>query len=280
MPNENEGIMEIKRFTLPGEDDAVVSLTAYIAGRCPNIPYNDARPGVIVIPGGGYEYCGKREGEPIALAFLAAGYNAFVLHYEVNSNERRGKPFPAQLIEAAKAMKLIKDNARELGVLKDRVFVIGFSAGGHLAATFGTMYDSDIVHNALDIPENYLRPTGIILGYPVIDGGKYAHRGSIDNILLDDKDDPEKIDFVSLQNRVDEKTVPAFLWHTAVDELVPVQNSLIFAKALADNGVPFEMHIYPSGAHGLSIATEITGRSEPVAKNWLSDALRWMSMIK
>jgi len=270
--------LEIKKFALEGEDETV-SLTAYVAAKHPDLPYNDKRPGILVIPGGGYAYCSNREAEPIALAFLAAGYNAFILAYNVNNRFHKGRKFPAQLIEAAKAIKLIRDRAEEFGTNPERVFVIGFSAGGHLAASIGTMYDSKFVHDAIDVPRGYVRPTGMLLCYAVLDSGEYAHRGSIDNILHEDKDDPESLELVALQNRVDENTVPAFLWHTRTDTTVPVQNSILFAKALADKGVGFEMHIYPSGGHGASLANELVGCNYPVLTEWLGEALRWMKSV-
>ena len=270
--------LKTKKYALDGEEDTV-SLTAYIAAKHQDLPYNDKRPGILVIPGGAYAFCSNREAEPIALAFLAAGYNAFILAYNVNNNQHKGAEFPAQLIEAAKAMKLIRDNAAEFNTDPERVFVIGFSAGGHLAASLGTMYDSSFVRDALDIPEGYVRPTGMILCYAVLDSGEYAHRGSIDNILQDEKNDPEKLELVALQNRVDEKTVPTFLWHTRTDTTVPVQNSILFAKALADKGVGFEMHIYPSGGHGASLANELVGCNYPVLTEWIGEALRWMKSV-
>ena len=276
---ENEiACLETKKFALDGEED-IVSLTAYVAGKHADLPYNDKRPGILVIPGGAYAYCSNREAEPIALSFLAAGYNAFILAYNVNNRFHQGKKFPAQLIESAKAMKLIRDNAEELRTDPERIFVIGFSAGGHLAASLGTMYDSEFVHDAIDMPKGYARPTGMILCYAVLDAGEYAHRGSIDNILQDEKDDAGKLELVALQNRVDENTVPAFLWHTRTDTTVPVQNSILFAKALADKGVGFEMHIYPSGGHGASLANELVGCNYPVLTEWLGEALRWMKSV-
>ncbi|MGN1096115.1 MAG: alpha/beta hydrolase [Eubacteriales bacterium] len=260
--------------------DAHVSLTAYIAGTSDDMKFNYKRKAVLVCPGGAYAFCSNREGEPIAVSLLAAGYNAFVLEYSVHNRNEKGKKFPGQLVEAALAMKFIKDNAEKFNIDPDYVFVYGFSAGGHLAASLGTLYNSKYVTDNIDMPENYARPAGMILSYPVIVSGEYAHRGSIDNILHDEKDDEAAREKVSLEKCVTKDTVPAFIWHTREDTTVPVQNSLIFASALAENGIPFELHIFPYGGHGASLANEVVGWNNPTIEKWFSDALRWMSSIK
>ena len=114
---------------------------------------------------------------------------------------------------------------------------------------------------------------------PVITSEKYAHKGSFIYLLHEDKNNEEKRLEVSLETRVTKDTVPAFIWHTRNDELVPVQNSLLFASALAENGVPFEMHVYPDGVHGLSLATHVSGRINEVASQWFSESVRWMNSI-
>ncbi|MBQ9510195.1 MAG: alpha/beta hydrolase [Clostridia bacterium] len=269
---------EIK--TYPLSDDADVFLTAYIAPQNDDQQFNDKRRGLLICPGGAYAFVSQREGDAIATAFLAKGFNTFVLSYTVNNRNHRGKKFPAQLIEAAKAMKLIKDNAEQFHVDPELIFVAGFSAGGHLAASLGILYNSDYVKAALDIPDGYLRPAGMILSYPVITGGEFAHRGSIDNILLDERDDESKRDEVSLEKRVDENTVPAFIWHTRTDNVVPVQNSLLLASALAEHGIGFEMHIYPYGGHGASLATDVVGWDNPTLAAWFERAVKWAKSIK
>ncbi len=270
----------IEVFTLLETDDKKITLTAYIAGVADDMPFNKNRKAVLVCPGGAYSFCSNREGEPIATSFLAAGYNAFVLDYSVKNRAQKGKKFPGQLIEAALAMKFIKDNAEKFHINPDYVFVTGYSAGGHLAASLGILYGSEYVTSAIEMPENYARPAGMILAYPVISSGEYAHRGSIENILHDERDDEAALLKVSLETRVDANTVPTFLWHTREDTTVPVENSLLLATALAKNGVPFEMHIYPYGGHGISLANRVVGAPLPVAAQWFSAALTWMETIK
>ena len=270
---------EIKTYPL-SNDDPDISLTAYIAPADVDQSFNEKRRGLLICPGGAYAFISQREGDAIAAEFLAKGFNTFVLSYTVNNRNHRGKKFPAQLIEAATAMKFIKDNADKFHVDKDLVFVAGFSAGGHLAASLGILYDSEYVKNALNIDDGYVRPAGMILSYPVITGGKYAHRGSIDNILLDEREDEAKRDEVSLEKRVDKNTVPAFIWHTRTDDLVPVQNSLSLAAALAENGVGFELHVYPYGGHGASLATDVVSWDNPTLAAWVERAVKWAKGIK
>jgi acetyl esterase/lipase len=270
----------VEVFTLMETDDKKITLTALIAGVAEDMPFNYKRKAVLICPGGAYSYCSNREGEPIATAFLAAGYNAFILDYSTKNKTRKGKKFPGQLIEAAMAMKFIKDNAEKLHIDPNYVFVTGYSAGGHLAASLGILYGSKYVTDALEMPENYARPAGMILAYPVISSGEYAHRGSIDNILHDEKDDPEALLKVSLETRVDENTVPTFLWHTREDTTVPVENSIFLAASLAKHKIPFEMHIYPYGGHGISLANNVVRAVNPTAAQWFGEAVRWMETIK
>lgn len=195
-------------------------------------PPRDPRGCVLICPGGGYEWRSPREADPVARAFAEKGFAPAVLEYTCYRGEPLGTLPLTQLGEAAGRM-------RELypGRL---LAVCGFSAGGHLAASLG-------VHaRTLGLP----RPDALILGYPVITAGAYAHRGSI-RALAGDGDAA----FFSLEAHVNAQTPPTFLWHTSSDESVPVQNSLLFAEALARAGVPFELHIYPEGVHGLSLAT-------------------------
>ena len=272
----------IETYTLTETKDKKITLTAYIKGATPDVPPTLCRKAVLVCPGGGYRFCSNFEGEPIALAYLAAGYNAFVLDYSVRSaaTGEVGKKFPGQLIEAAMAMKFIKDNAEKFHIDPDYVFVNGYSAGGHLAASLGILYNSSYVTDAIDIPENYVRPRGMILAYPVINSGKYQHKGSFENILQEDSANEEKRREVSLETRVTRDTVPAFIWHTRTDATVPVENSLLLASALAENGIDFELHVYPDGPHGLSLATSVVGRVNDVAAQWFSESIRWMESIK
>ncbi len=255
-----------------------VTLTSYIAGASPDLPFNEKRKAILIIPGGAYAYCSDREAEPIAHVYLAMGFNAFVLRYSVY---RTGDPaWPNPLIDASAAMKYIRDHAQTLHVDPDYVFVIGFSAGGHLAAALGTLWDNDEIEKQLDFTKGYNRPTGMVLAYAVLSGLEYAHRGSIDNILKERREDDEARRSVSLELHVSEKTCPAFLWSTVTDTTVPVQNSLLFAKALSDHKIPYEMHLYPEGGHGASLGNAIVGSHLPGIASWVTDSARWMHSIR
>lgn len=194
---------------------------------------------VIVCPGGGYEFKADHEGEPVALWLNSIGINAYVLDYRVNPDIH-----PAPMMDVRRAISTARKLAPDNGASSGHVAVLGFSAGGHLAACSGTMWDS---------PES--RPDAMVLCYPVISFGKYGHVGSRIN-LLGETANSASISDMSLENRVDRQTPPAFIWHTADDELVPVENSLMFASALAAKQVHFSCHVFPNGEHGLGLAGE------------------------
>lgn len=252
-----------------------VTLTAYVAGTSKELPFNEKRKAVFVIPGGAYAFCSDREGEPLALEFLTRGYNAFVLRYSVSGKGH----FPDQLIEASAAMKLIRDNAEKFHVDPDFIYVIGFSAGGHLACSLGTLWYKDYIYKALDMEFGYNRPRGMILAYPVISSGKYAHRGSIENLLGDKRDDRNALKEVSLEYSVTKKTVPAYIWHTVTDTTVPVENSLLLCQALSKKKIPFELHVMPSGGHGMSLCNEVVRANNPYNARWFDEAVHWMGTV-
>ncbi len=267
--------METEIFRL-SETNPSVRITAYLAGTYDSIPHNKKRPAILIFPGGGYAYCSPREAEPIAHEFIAHGYNAFVLDYSVKG----AAVYPTQLIEASLAMKFLRDNAEKLRIDPERIFVIGFSAGGHLAATLGTMWHRDFVYNTINMPYGYNKPTGMILCYPVITSGKYAHRGSFDSLLGDGKNDKKLLREVSLEYAVTKKTVPTFIWHTCTDQAVPVINSVLFAEALSKKNIPYELHIYPEGRHGMSLCREYLDAENEYAGDWVRCAEHWMKNTK
>ena len=233
------------------------------------------RKAVLICPGGGYEFVSPREGEPIALAFNAAGYHAFVLNYSV-------KPYahPQPLLDVSRAMCIIRDNAEAWRVNPEKIAVCGSSAGGHLAASLGIYHNDTEILNTLSVPEGKNKPTGRILCYSVISSGEFAHRGSFTALT---GDAPALLDKMSLEKHVTPQTPPTFLWHTVTDDAVPVENSMMFASALRKNGVPFELHLYPTGGHGLSLAVEETadfdGQIIPHVATWIDLACKWMEEL-
>ena len=264
--------MLLKRILLE-EGNPNAYLDAYIAD-----PIRDfTRRAILVIPGGGYgAVCSDREGEPIAMAFMAEGFNAFVLHYTVG----RRKPYPAQLIEASRAMVHIRENAAEYGIDPDAVFAVGFSAGGHLAGSLGTMWNRPEVR-AAGIPEGLNRPNGVMLVYPVVSGNEeFRNEGTMCNLWCTDAPTEEMYRTASIERAVDEKSSPLFVVHTSNDGGVDVRNSLILADAYRRAGLLFEMHIYPDAPHGVALGNEITRCgvekwSDPAIGEWVSHAARW-----
>lgn len=243
------------------------------------------RKGLLICPGGGYEHVSPREGEPIVQAFMPYGYNAFVLHYTVGRES--GKPFPAQLIEAMLAIKHIKDHAEEYGIAPEELFVVGFSAGGHLAASVATLWKSELVGRAVDMPYGYGKVRGVMLVYPMI-SSKYCKRdaylGAFGNLWCSDEPSEEQLRMASMENHVDADTVPAFMLQSFNDPTVDVRNALAIADAYAVAGVPFELHVYPDAPHGFSVANEITagGRPHyvnPTVAQWVRQAAEWVENL-
>ena len=231
------------------------------------------RPLVIVCPGGGYGFTSDREAEIVALQFTAMGYHAAVLRYSVAP-----AVFPAAILELGKTVILAKANANEWNIDAEKIAVLGFSAGGHLAASYGTFWHKEFMQQELGAEKEMLRPGAMILCYPVITSGEFAHQGSFQNLLADDYE-ARKEEF-SLENCVTEYTPRAFVWHTYEDRLVPVQNSLLFVNALVDKKIPVEFHMFQKGAHGLSVANRMVGIDEAApegaAAAWISLVHRWM----
>ena len=256
-----------KYFGKPRSENGCGYLVTYVHGPMEAKP-NRLRPAMLVIGGGGYSYVSQREKEPIAFTFLAKGYNAFVLEYSCAPVVH-----PAQLNEGLMAMVYIRENAAKLGVIADRVAAIGFSAGGHLCAMLANLFDSDAAKKLLGDKISLARPDAVVLSYPVISSGEKAHKGSFDNICGNDE---ELRASLSLENRVKENSSPAFIWATANDACVPSENSLYYALACKKHGVPFELHVFENGQHGLSLANEeVFTVNEPV-QIWVEMALVWL----
>ena len=262
--------MRFERIELDGDG-------AYIDAYISDATKDFTRKAILVIPGGGYrQVCSDREGEPIAQAFIPYGYNAFVLHYYTGKE----KPFPIQLIQATKAIKHIKDNAEEYGIDPEEMFAVGFSAGGHLAASAGVFWKMPEIYEAVQMPYGYNKLKGVMLIYPVI----CSHSGSFKNLLATDAPTPEMIESVSIDKHVDEDSSPAFIMHTANDQIVNVNNALAIAGAYANANVPFEMHIYPDAPHGVALGNKITKCSNekyenPAIAEWVKHAAVWADNV-
>ncbi len=240
------------------------------------------RDGMLVIPGGGYGIVAlDREGEKTALAYLARGVNAYVLNYRC----AREDVFPMHLEYAALAMKWIRENADKHNTNPERIFALGYSAGGHLAASLTTRYN--FAEERLGLKKDSVKPKGAVLCYPVITAIEPCNKGSFAGLLnkpYEDLTDEEKA-YHSMENYVKSDTPPAFIWHTSEDKAVPVHSSLKLALAYANAGVPFALHVYPYGPHAIALATEYSNpqdglsRVQPLAMGWLDDSIEWMKTI-
>ncbi|NLN55280.1 MAG: alpha/beta hydrolase [Clostridiales bacterium] len=236
---------------------------------------------VVIFPGGGYAYTSDREAEPIAHLFLAGGYNAFVVRYAVAPDCREINP----LIDAAAAMVHLRQNAGKYNIDKNKIAVCGFSAGGHLAAYISTCWKDKRLQDTLGISGKEARPDATVLGYAVISGINNPHEGSIKNLLSNNTPTKEDKKRVSLEYRVDSETPPAFIWHTAADDAVNVTNSLDYAHALAKQKIPFELHVFPAGPHGISLATRETSPdwakeryNSPYISRWGEWVIKWLGL--
>lgn len=249
-------------------------LYGYLQDRSPQLIHSAKRMAVIVCPGGAYRFKSDREGEPIAMRFLAAGMQAFVLQYSVAPNQ-----YPAALLELAEAVALVRTHAEEWDIDPEKIMICGFSAGGHLCASLGTLWKEPFIGEKLGRSEYLWKPDGMILCYPVISMAEFGHE-ECRKLLMGDQLSDEWSKFLSLQNRVTEDTVPAFIWSTQEDEEVPVENSLLFASALRRCHVTFELHIYEEGVHGLALcdATTEERKAQIVPDNagWIRHAVRWL----
>ncbi len=234
------------------------------------------RPSVLIFPGGGYYKTSWREAEPIAMKFNAAGYNAFVLYYSVSPNR-----YPQPLRDAGRAMNIIRENSVAWRTDAEKIAVCGFSAGGHLAASLGTLWNSKLLMGIDGIKTEFCKPNALVLAYPVISSGEFAHRGSFDH-LLGTEEETELRRFLSLEDRVCSITPPTFIWHTVSDATVPVENSLLFVQALRKHNIPFELHVYPEGVHGLSLATQDTAeypeQINPHVSTWIKLCIKWIDI--
>lgn len=273
---EAEMIHETIRFT-EKYDDAY--LESYLHSHNESLKINK-RPTIIVCPGGGYVALSEREAEPIALQYFAHGLNAFILRYSIKEKAADFAP----VVEACLAIKYLRENSDALCVDEKNIFITGFSAGGHLAASAGTMWNSPEVADRLGISDpTVCRPDGCILCYPVITNSKYRHKGSI-LTLNGGVCNEEEMDRFSLEKRVDADTPPAFIWHTASDTAVPVENSLLFAAALSEHKIPFELHVYPDGPHGLALCNKETWVGnpryvDPHSEGWMDLSIKWIDKI-
>ncbi len=296
-----------------------VFIDTYIIEDSKNFQHNLIRPVVIICPGGGYRYLSDRESMPIALQFVAAGFHTIVLHYGVNEFA----PMPGPLKDLADTVSYVRRHCREWHVNPDQIYVCGFSAGAHVAASLGVFWN-----NALQLPDyadcpELIRPNGMILGYPVLDLASSSNHLDIgttpdmkisdikyemihpnmplEQIFIMDKREKryfvnfeaamnayifggpytkEMEKFYSLQNQVSIDTPPTFIWHTAQDQLIFPSNAIKFVTALEKFHIPYELHIFGDGGHGLALGNYMTAHDETqvvdAIQPWKDLALSWL----
>lgn len=226
--------------------------------------------GVVVCPGGGYGHLAvDHEGQQIAQWYNSFGVAAFVLRYRIAPRYHH----PAPMLDVQRALRTVRANADQWNVAADRIGVMGFSAGGHLASTAGTHFDKGDSQAADAVDRVSCRPDFLILCYPVISfKTQFTHKGSRRNLLGDDPD-PELVKQLSNELQVTPETPPTFLFHTTADKGVPPQNSVLFYLALCRHGVPAEMHIYERGRHGLGLAADV-----PAVSSWPQRCQDWLQV--
>lgn len=236
-----------QHFGVCKASEARGKLSCWVVSTSEKVSLRRKKPAILILPGGAYRWTSPRESEPVALRFAARGYAAFVLEYTCAP-----AAFPVALREAAMAMRYIRENAERYEVDPHMVAATGFSAGGHLCGTLGTLYDAPEVSDIA--PAQVVRPDALGLCYPVAVSWGRTHADSFHNISGGDGALRERL---SLDRLVRADMPPVFLWHTRNDASVPCRNSIVLAEALEEAGVDFALHIYRRGQHGLSTADEM-----------------------
>ncbi len=230
-------------------------------------------PAIIICPGGAYIELSDREAEPVAKAFFSAGYNTYILRYSVGEDVKK---FTA-LFQLGATIAEVRRNAEEWFTQKDKIAVCGFSAGGHLAASLGTLFNKEKILMELN-KDVSIRPDAMVLGYPLVVADEHGHVRCFERVSRAKKGTKE-YQWFGLPQHVDADTPPTFLWHTAEDRIVPVENSLKMALALSAAKVSFECHVFPKGPHGMSTCTREVDSYSPYNARWVEWAISWLNEV-
>jgi acetyl esterase/lipase len=247
-------------------------LTMYALQPIAKVDPNRRFPAVLILPGGAYQWISPREAEPVAMRFVSRGFSCFILNYSCAPSR-----FPVALREAAKAMVYIRTYADRLHIDGTKVAALGFSAGGHLCGTLGTLFDAPEVADIA--PADSLRPDALILCYPVSVPRGRTHMDSFVNLCGDDR---AMMDRLSLDHLVRRDMMPVFLWHTRTDDSVPLDGTVALAAALAEKDVPFSLHVFAAGRHGLATGDDLVYRRDNLplvsdgVRDWPEMAVRFL----
>lgn len=204
--------------------------------------------GIVICGGGAYSFVSIRESDSVAIEYMRKGFCTFILRYTTRT------PYPTPMNELACAIDYLRKNADKYYLIKDKISIVGFSAGGHLVSSFGYLYKHPDFINKTSHNPNNIKPNAIISCYPVITMGKYTHQETKSNIT---GDDDNLIDFLSVEKNIDSEYPPTFVWTTKPDTVVPYINSIMYVDALKDNNIPHEFHLYEELDHGKSIGTDL-----------------------
>ena len=258
-------------------DDSEVVLVSYCHEPNNEMPSKPRFPAVVVCPGGGYNICSPREADPIAMRYSAAGYNTFVLYYSLKEKA----VFPRSLLDLCAALKFIRENADRFFIKEDNIALCGFSAGGHLAASLGVHWNNPEIMEKSGCFNGENKPNALILGYPVLSTSWIENSNNLKRIIGENADFDKRYKDLNLHTCVSESTPQAFLAHTVRDGSVPVEDSIKFAYALIEKGVPCELHIFPNGGHGLADGTAITNNSggDKSFAQWMPLSISWLNRL-
>lgn len=261
-------------FKIEKPEGARGVLTTYIRDLSSEIDLERKAPAMLVIPGGGYYMVSDREGEPVAMRYLALGFNAFVLDYSVA--EDSALKYPYQIAEAAMAMEYLRINAENLNIDPEKIAAVGFSAGGHLCAMLGSFHNCPETGKVFK-PTVCVKPNALVLGYPVISSDiSFAHIGSFINLC--GEENKELMKKVDVLNLIDENSAPAFIWSTFNDNVVPCQNAIEAALKYKKSGVPVSLHVFGKGEHGLSVADATVYKADKALKEMSVSVPEWVRL--